>query len=113
MSSPSPAGTGPTELVVVVDDGTTTSTWRLTCDPAGGTHPRADAACRALAENGAKALPPPPKDQACTQIYGGPQTARVTGTWRGQPVDASFSRQNGCEIGRWKLLDGLLPSAGS
>jgi hypothetical protein len=45
----------------------------------------------------------------CTQIYGGPETARIVGTWAGQAVDARFSRVDGCEIARWRALTGLLP----
>jgi hypothetical protein len=45
----------------------------------------------------------------CTQNYGGPETARIVGTWAGRPVDARFSKRNGCEIGRWWTLTGLLP----
>ncbi len=81
--------------------------WTLTCDPAGGTHPDADAACAALAA-ATDPFAPTPRDQACTEIYGGPQTATVTGTFRGQPVNASFSRINGCEINRWDSLTPLL-----
>jgi hypothetical protein len=44
-------------------------------------------------------------------VYGGPQTARITGTWEGGPVDATLSRTNGCEIARWKALRGLLPAS--
>lgn len=107
------AGAG-TELTIVVDNGSgTTTTWRLTCDPAGGDHPTPDAACAALAANGETALPPVPKDRMCTQQYGGPDKATVTGTWRGTPVDASFSKTNGCEIGRWRSLAGLLPALGA
>ena len=83
----------------------------LTCDPTGGTHPRPEAACTVLAEQ-PDALEPVPADAACTQIYGGDETAAVTGTLRGQPVDASFSRENGCEISRWDALDPLLRLTG-
>ncbi|MFN0281631.1 MAG: SSI family serine proteinase inhibitor [Kineosporiaceae bacterium] len=110
-TSPAP---GPTDLTVVAGDGSGTSTtWRLTCDPPGGDHPDAEAACAALAAHGATALPPVPKDQVCTMVYGGPQTATVTGTWRGERISASFSRTNGCEISRWESLAALLPSTAS
>ena len=46
----------------------------------------------------------------CTQQYGGPATARVTGTWQGQHVDATFDRTNGCEIARWNTLRPVLPN---
>lgn len=106
-SSPAPA---PTELTIVVSDGSLQTTWTLTCDPAGGTHPDPAAACAALTAQGATALPPVAKDTMCTQVYGGPETASITGTWRGSPVRSTFSRTNGCEIARWNLLKGLLPA---
>ena len=119
----SPSGRGPGsasptpsaawgELTIVVRDATEQeSTWTLTCDPAGGTHPDPAAACAALTVHAAAALPPVAKDAMCTQIYGGPETASITGTWQGQPVRSTFSRTNGCEIARWNMLKGLLPAA--
>jgi hypothetical protein len=77
--------------------------WTLRCEPAGGTHPAAEAACRALAAN-ERALRPVPPDVGCTQIFGGPQVARVTGTYRGNAITAWFNRTNGCEIARWDRL---------
>ena len=112
-SAEQPGGstTGLTDLTILLDDGAGgTTTWRLSCDPPGGTHPQAAAACTALEKSGEAALPPVPKDRMCTQQFGGPEKAVVTGTWRGTPVSATFSKTNGCEIARWKALDGLLPS---
>jgi hypothetical protein len=56
-----------------------------------------------------QALEPLPADSICTQIYGGPQKARVRGRLDGRPVDARFSRVNGCEIHRWDQLRFLFP----
>lgn len=50
-------------------------------------------------------------DQACTEIYGGPDEAFVTGEINGTPVDTTVSRSNGCEIDRWEQLVGLIPPA--
>jgi hypothetical protein len=102
-----------TDLTITVDDGAgSVTTWHLTCDPPGGDHPDAEGACAALARNGAHALPEVPPNQMCTQIYGGPQTARITGTWDGKAVDASLKRTNGCETARWNALRPLLPAGG-
>lgn len=110
--SPDPSSGG-TELTIAIDDGAgQRTTWTLTCDPAGGTHPDAAAACAALAAHGDGALPPKRKDIACTQVYGGPEKATVTGTWQGRPVRSSFSRTDSCEISRWDRLVGLLPPGG-
>ena len=102
-SSSSDAATSLT-IVVTPDEGATASTYELTCDPAGGDHPQAEQACAALAKAGASVFDAVPADQACTAIYGGPQTATVKGTFDGKDVDASFSREDGCEIDRWEQL---------
>jgi hypothetical protein len=109
-----PQPTSGTDLTIVFDNGSgSTVTWRLTCNPPDGTHPDPKAACRALETNGAAALPPVPEDKACTQIYGGPETASISGTWQGNQVTSTFARNDGCQISRWKLLEGLLPPGGT
>ena len=84
--------------------------WTLRCGPAGGTLTHRATACRRL---GALKAPfaPTPKDAACTQIYGGPQEALVTGRFRGHSVRARFSRKDGCEISRWNRVRFLFPGA--
>ncbi|HLM04292.1 MAG TPA: SSI family serine proteinase inhibitor [Blastococcus sp.] len=87
-------------------DGSTPGSWTLTCgDAVGGTHPDAQAACEHLAGLD-DPFAPLPDDIACTEQYGGPQTARVTGLWRGEDVDLELSRTDGCRISQW---DGLVP----
>jgi hypothetical protein len=66
-------------------------------------------ACRDLTR---ERLAPVPAATACAEIYGGPATARVTGTLRGERVDARFSRVNSCEIGRWERNERLLGPPG-
>ena len=83
-------------------------TWRLRCGPAGGTLPRAATACRRLAAV-ERPFAPVPKDVGCTAIYGGPQVARVTGTFERRRVWATFKRTDGCEIGRWNRVRFLFP----
>lgn len=102
------------ELTVTLDETGEgeTRTWSLTCEPTGGDHPDADAACEALARGGVAAFEPTPRDVACTEQWGGPQRATVVGTVDGTRVDAEFSRINGCEISRWETLAPLLGSAG-
>ena len=86
-----------------------TKIWTLRC-PDGGTLPDAAEACDKL-ESMDDPFAPVPKDVACTEIYGGPQTAEVRGTFRGQPVNARFNRTNGCEIERWDKVQFLFPDA--
>jgi len=87
--------------------------WTLRCDPARGTLARPGRACPRLADGGLKLFAPVPKNMVCTQIYGGPQVARITGRLRGERVSAIFSRSDGCQIGRWNALSPwLLPPGG-
>jgi hypothetical protein len=104
---------GATLLTIRVDSGpgTTARTYTLTCDPAGGTHPDAAAACKALAAR-SDPFAKTPTGVACTEIYGGPQRATITGTYRGRAVDAAFSRTDGCEIARWEALVTVLRTPG-
>jgi hypothetical protein len=60
-----------------------------------------DGVCAWLAVEGASLFAPPPDHQACTEQYGGPEVATVTGTFDGKPIKATFARTNGCDIARW------------
>jgi hypothetical protein len=112
--TPAPSTSAPDELIIVFRDGSNPPvTWRLTCNPPGGDHPDPEAACLALDRNGEYALPPVPKNKLCTQVYGGPEQATITGSWRGKPVASRLSLINGCEIARWAALVGLLPKPGT
>ncbi len=74
----------------------------------------ATAACSALADPEAftRLVDGPPRDQVCTEQYGGPDTATIVGTLDGQSVDTTIDRANGCGIYDWdELLDGVLPEA--
>ncbi|MET9555130.1 SSI family serine proteinase inhibitor [Streptomyces sp. NPDC006645] len=107
----------PDRLTVTVADTNITradGTYELSCEPAGGSHPESASACARLDElagESADPFAPVPKGQMCTMQMGGPATARVTGTWQGRSVDATFSRKNGCEISRWQNLVPVLPAA--
>lgn len=87
-------------------------TYTLRCGPAAGTLPHRVSACARLATLKAP-FAPTRKNVACTQIYGGPQEALVTGRLRGRLVRARFSRRDGCEIDRWNRLGFLFPAANS
>jgi hypothetical protein len=94
-------------------DGSAPVVWTLRCDPARGTLPRPVRACRRLAAGGPKLFAPVPPDTACTEIYGGPQVARVVGIVQGTRIWTTFTRVNGCEIERWnRVSPWLLPSGG-
>ncbi|MFJ1647433.1 SSI family serine proteinase inhibitor [Streptomyces sp. NPDC088258] len=105
--------------VTIADSGVdgADGTFRLSCRPAGGTHQQARAACDRLGQLGGELavggqdpFAPVSKDTMCTMLYGGPATARITGTWQGRTVDSSFNKANGCEISRWRALEPVLPA---
>jgi len=118
----SSAGTlaGPTSLrIAYFDNGRgedATTSWTLRCDPAAGTLPRRAAACQKL-DTMKNPFAPPPKDLQCTQIYGGPGQAVITGTYEGKRVWVLLAQRNGCEIARWRklafLVGGIGPGSGS
>ncbi|HET8758077.1 MAG TPA: hypothetical protein VFM58_18800 [Solirubrobacteraceae bacterium] len=92
------------DLAVTVNDG---ETQQVRCDT-----PEDSEVCRALADIDPKTFEPVPGNVACTQQYGGPETATVEGTLDGREIDAKFSRVNGCEIERWETVKPLLEAAG-
>lgn len=105
------AGDHLTVTVRHAGDGTD-GTYELYCHPGSGTHPDVGGACGALDRGtwwGRDTFAPVPDGSVCTMQYGGPATAHVTGTWAGRPVDASYDRSDGCQIGRWDRLVPLLP----
>jgi hypothetical protein len=110
--------TSPTTSLRVTywEDGAVTSksvTWTLRCDPASGSLARPVRACTRLAAGGVKLFGPLRKDMVCTEIYGGPQRARVVGTVDGKRVWATFTRRDGCEIDRWQRISPwLVPPGG-
>ena len=101
------------DLVVQYDpgDGSPVETWTLTCvGSVEGSHPQAEQACERL-RSLEQPFAPLPSDAICTEQYGGPQTAQVTGLWRGEPVDLALARSNGCFISQWDSLVPLVPAA--
>ncbi|MFJ2909401.1 SSI family serine proteinase inhibitor [Streptomyces sp. NPDC087228] len=105
-----------TRLTVTVSgsgDPAAEGVFELECGPTGGSHPAAQPACdrlEELAREGAAPFAPVPRGAMCTQQFGGPATARVTGTWRGRSIDTVFDQSNGCEISRWNNLRPVLPN---
>lgn len=85
------------------DGGEAAKELQVTCEA-----PTDDDACGAAAGVSAADLAEPEGDVACTQVFGGPETATIKGTLRGEPVDARFSRSDGCEIARWDKVKALL-----
>jgi hypothetical protein len=86
----------------------------LDCEtaPPTGTGIYADTApdtCRTLATHRADfATLDADVGRICTEIYGGPQLARITGTVAGEPIDVEVARNDGCGIDDWDRLEWLL-----
>ena len=99
------------DLQVEVDlgDGSAPVTWTLTCVGfVEGSHPQAQAACDHLAALESP-FAPLPDDVVCSQQYGGPETAQITGRWHADDVDLELSRTDGCRISQWESLGPVLP----
>jgi hypothetical protein len=91
-------------------DGTEPQTWTLSClGVVEGSHPDPEAACAHL-RTLEDPFTPIPADDVCTEQFGGPQTAHVTGRWPGEPVDLELSRIDGCHISQWDALIPLVPA---
>lgn len=96
------------QLTITYDDGSGSPVTRtLTCGDAASTEEQD--ACLKLVELGGP-LAPAAAGQMCSMIYGGPQTAHITGVWNGVPVDESYRRTDGCEVARWNRMVPALPS---
>ena len=85
-------------------------TWTLRCEPTGGDHPDAAAACAALA-----AVPDPfgpvAPPKRCAEIPGGEDDIAVLeGDYRGRQVRSRFTREDACVSGRWDRIARVFPT---
>ena len=127
VAAPAPAtsqpsagpGQGNAELAITVvpSQGAAELDYTLVCasgtPAAESSHPNAAAACAALKANPGILSPTEPgTSRPCTQQYGGPQKATVTGMVDGVAVESSFARSNGCEISAWDAAKDVLGAAG-
>ena len=94
-----PAPGTPTSVLVltVAYDRNTGEAHSLICDPTGGDHPKAQAACDEItAANGDfDNLPGDPDNYACPMIDL-PVTASVAGSWQGSEVEWRHTYTNDC-----------------
>jgi Subtilisin inhibitor-like len=105
VDRPAPAVTAKVSLLIEVtpQPGAKAERWTLRCQPTGGTHPDAAAACHQLLAT-SRPFAPLRSDIMCPMIRTGEQTATVKGTWFGARVDETFSQVSGCAAMRWKEL---------
>jgi hypothetical protein len=93
-------------LVVLNGPSTTPKRWTLRCDPAGGTHPHAATACRALlALKDPFALPK--AHHMCPMIVASDKRVVFTGTYFGAKVHRTII-DGGCDLARWSELGQVL-----
>lgn len=118
-SQPTTPGQGNAELSIALLEAPDAALKAFTLVCTAGTpaaesdHPSAAEACTAIKDNPALLSPAPTKtDQACTMQYGGPATAKVTGSVDGKEVTAAFSRTDGCQIALWDAAKSVLGSDG-
>lgn len=120
-----PLGSGPYPIAdisfTIHPDGTdsaATATYQLSClgDTAtvtGDAPASADQMCLALNQPDIRQLliNGPAANQICTEIYGGPNVAVITGTLDDDAIDTTANRINGCAISDWDTtLTDLLPT---
>jgi hypothetical protein len=103
-AAPAGSGSGGSSPGVTVLNGpdTTIKHWTLRCDPAGGTHPHAAAACSALLAL-KDPFARPRAGQMCPMILASAKRATFTGTWFGAKVDRTIV-DGGCDLARWSKL---------
>jgi hypothetical protein len=90
------------DITVTTAPGAPSKHWTLRCDPAGGSHPDAAAACAVLLK--AKApFATAPKGIMCPMIRVGTKTAVVKGTYFGRHVDTTFL-PGGCGLAQWREI---------
>jgi len=65
-------------------------------------------ACKLIADNPEIISGQDDPQAICTEIYGGPEKAEISGELAGKSVGTSFSKHNGCAIERWNRAELLL-----
>ena len=103
-AAPGPQGASLTVTVQPKGPDGPTKRTRIECERLG----EGSAKCRSLGRADGQAPGSRAATMACAEIYGGPDTARVTGELRGERVDARFNRTDACETKRWNDNAALL-----
>lgn len=105
-ASPPAAAKVSLNLIVLNGPSAAPKHWTLRCDPAGGTHPHAAAACSALlALKNPFALPK--THHMCPMILASDKRVVFTGTYFGAKVNRTIV-DGGCDLARWSKLGQVL-----
>jgi hypothetical protein len=113
------AGTPRTQLTVVTETGSVSSSLRssqatLRCGAnkvrgTGYLRTRAKQACRLVSKGALQRVERAQRSRRfCSQIYGGPQRAHITGQIGRHRVDLTITRTDGCGTADWYALQTLL-----
>lgn len=112
----STSGAATIDLVIEVRDSpaATPAKFVVRCpDSDNSTVPDPAVACAELERSGQSLLFPTPRSgRTCQDVYSGPQTAHVTGTFHGKPVNRAFSRTNSCTTAAYAKLAALWGGGG-
>lgn len=107
-ADPGTSGSRLADLEVVLDPGTgEPRRAQLACASAGDSE-----ACGELDALDPAVLEPTAAGRTCTEQFGGPETVRITGVLRGERVDATVDRTDGCEISRYDQVRPILVASG-
>jgi len=90
------------DITVSTTPSAPTKHWTLQCEPTGGTHPNAAAACAVLLK-AKNPFAPLPKGIMCPMIRVGTKTAIIEGTYYGKHVDTRFT-PGGCDLAKWNEI---------
>jgi LysM repeat protein len=113
-----PSAAGKAQLTIEARTGSATSVLQISsatlacdggADATGYLRNVAGAACAATRDGAVgKVVAAQRRARICTEEYGGPQTARITGTVNGKRVTVGVTRSDGCGIADWETLRALL-----
>ena len=97
------------------DGGSTRRSATLTCRASGNRatgylHKRSVRRLCRVARDLRAFLANPPQHEVCTEQWGGPDRARITGRVGSDTVDRRLARNDGCEIDDWNRAQPLLPT---
>ncbi|CAM00048.1 subtilisin inhibitor-like [Saccharopolyspora erythraea NRRL 2338] len=92
------AETGPTKVTLTAQQlGAPLSVAVLTCEPSGGTHPRAEDACAVMSATGGMIEEMPAQNpQALCPLIWRPVGVTATGLWNGKPIEYAKTFANDC-----------------
>lgn len=100
------------EITIRADGNTISDQFILDCNGTkaldSSTLSEAAEACKLIAEKPEIIVQQQSPQAICTEIFGGPERAEITGELAGKSVQSTYSKHNGCAIDRWSRAELLL-----